>query len=127
MTNEDVKRQNASDHLANERTLLAWVRTAIGIMAFGFVVVKFSLFVKQISIALGKPDMVHQYGYSAPIGILLVGVGTLCLLLSLLRYRRTERQLNGNTYHQSSVILYLIIGLILVLSLFLIFYLVKTA
>ena len=30
---------NVSDHLANERTFLAWIRTSIGIMAFGFVVV----------------------------------------------------------------------------------------
>ncbi len=41
-----------SDHLANERTYLAWVRTSIGIMAFGFVVVKFNLFIKQIAIVL---------------------------------------------------------------------------
>jgi putative membrane protein len=32
----------ANDHLANERTFLAWIRTGIGIMGFGFVVVKFS-------------------------------------------------------------------------------------
>ncbi|QEM08229.1 DUF202 domain-containing protein [Mucilaginibacter rubeus] len=35
---------NASDHLANERTFLAWIRTSIALMGFGFVVVKFSLF-----------------------------------------------------------------------------------
>lgn len=41
---------NPSDHLANERTFLAWVRTSIALMGFGFVVVKFSLFIKQLSI-----------------------------------------------------------------------------
>ena len=42
---EKIKSQgSAGDHLANERTFLAWIRTSIGIMAFGFVVVKFSLF-----------------------------------------------------------------------------------
>jgi putative membrane protein len=46
---------NPADHLANERTFLAWVRTSIGIMAFGFVVVKFSLFTKQILFIL--PDI----------------------------------------------------------------------
>ena len=35
-----------SDHAANERTFLAWVRTAIAIMAFGFVVEKFDLFLR---------------------------------------------------------------------------------
>lgn len=38
-------KKNTRDHLANERTLLAWVRTSIGIMAFGFVVFEFSLFI----------------------------------------------------------------------------------
>ena len=40
--------------MANERTFLAWIRTSIGIMAFGFVVEKFALFHKKISIFLRK-------------------------------------------------------------------------
>jgi putative membrane protein len=43
-----------SDHLANERTFLACVRTSLGRMGFGFVVVKFSIFVKQISIVVDR-------------------------------------------------------------------------
>ncbi|MFZ6006727.1 MAG: YidH family protein, partial [Nitrospirota bacterium] len=43
------KVRNRRVHMANERTFLAWIRTSIGIMAFGFVVEKFALFVKQIS------------------------------------------------------------------------------
>ena len=42
------KGQNRSDHMANERTFLAWVRTSIAIMAFGFVVEKFALFIKGL-------------------------------------------------------------------------------
>lgn len=37
------KSLHARDHMANERTFLAWIRTSIGIMAFGFVVEKFAL------------------------------------------------------------------------------------
>lgn len=117
---------NPSDHLANERTLLAWVRTGIGIMAFGFVVVKFSLFVKQISLALGKPGEVRQYGYSAPIGILLVITGALSLLLSLLRYRRTARQLSNKQYEHSSGLLYAIVITLLIVSAVLIAYLIES-
>ncbi len=73
----EEKRNNASDHLANERTFLAWIRTSIGIMAFGFVVVKFSLFVKQISLILGKENIIHSKGYSGIVGIVLVAVGTI--------------------------------------------------
>ena len=45
---------NRRVHMANERTFLAWIRTGIGIMAFGFVVEKFALFTKQMSFILGK-------------------------------------------------------------------------
>src|SRR5882757_2869490 len=38
--------RNFSDHSANERTFLAWVRTAIAVMAFGFLVEKFDLFLE---------------------------------------------------------------------------------
>jgi putative membrane protein len=123
---ELIRKQNASDHLANERTLLAWVRTCIGIMAFGFVVVKFSLFIKQISLVLGKEAMIHQYGYSAPIGIILVAVGAISLLLSLLRYSKTKRQLNEGLYYHTSGLLYIIVGFVLIVSVVLIIYLMKT-
>lgn len=48
---------NRRVHMANERTFLAWIRTSIGIMAFGFVVEKFALFIKQVSFFLGKSTM----------------------------------------------------------------------
>src|ERR1700739_5074208 len=38
-----------SDHAANERTFLAWVRTGIATVAFGFVVEKFNLFVRTLA------------------------------------------------------------------------------
>ena len=45
-----------SDHAANERTFLAWVRTAIAIMAFGFLVQKFDLFLRIAASSLGARD-----------------------------------------------------------------------
>ncbi len=45
-----------SDHAANERTYLAWVRTAIAVMAFGFLVEKFDLFLEVATRSLeGHP------------------------------------------------------------------------
>jgi putative membrane protein len=119
--------KNISNHLANERTLLAWVRTGIGIMAFGFVVVKFSLFIREISLVLGKNLKVPQYGYSAPIGILLVAVGALCLLLSLFRYHKAARQIDSGTFHYSPVLLFIIVGFVFLAGIALMIYLLKTA
>ncbi|HRP57031.1 DUF202 domain-containing protein [Agriterribacter sp.] len=96
--------RNISDHLANERTFLAWIRTAIGIMAFGFVVVKFSLFVTQIAALTGKPAGSASSGISAAVGIMLVTVGLLTTILSFIRYLHTGRQITRGSYKHSNVL-----------------------
>ena len=42
-----TKLGKASDHLANERTFLAWIRTSISIIVFGFVVAKFGITLRE--------------------------------------------------------------------------------
>jgi putative membrane protein len=124
---ENRKNANAGDHLANERTYLAWVRTSIGIMAFGFVVVKFSLFIRQISLILDKKDIVQSKGYSSIMGILLVIAGATTALLSYLRYKRTEKQLTEGTYKNSSWLIPALTFFLIVESLVLIVYLILSA
>jgi putative membrane protein len=100
----DKKNSNPTDHLANERTFLAWIRTGIAIMAFGFVVVKFALFLKQVTLFLGESNKAMPLptkGYSAIIGIALVGLGTIICLLAFFRYKNIEKQLHANTYFPS--------------------------
>jgi putative membrane protein len=124
---EEIKKNgNTSDHLANERTFLAWIRTAIGIMAFGFVVVKFSLFVKQLSLLLGKQLVIQQKGYSAVMGIILVTVGTLTSIFAYIRYKKTESQINENNYQSSSLLISLLTAFIFLISVFLIAYLLES-
>ncbi|MGI0068832.1 MAG: YidH family protein, partial [Nitrosopumilaceae archaeon] len=47
---EDKKPDRSTEHLANERTFLAWLRTCIALMGLGFVVARFSLFLREFSI-----------------------------------------------------------------------------
>lgn len=123
---ETGERPNVRDHLANERTHLAWIRTSIAIMAFGFVVVKFSLFVKQISLLLGKDAALPpQHGYSSIIGILLVAVGALVLLLSFIKYKRTEKQLDSGSFREKTSLTFTLTLVMLIISLLLILYLVE--
>ncbi|MHB1148240.1 MAG: YidH family protein [Lutibacter sp.] len=126
MSNPEKQTTNIREHLANERTFLAWMRTSIGIMAFGFVVVKFALFVKQISMMLGKEDLIHSTGYSGIVGIILVSVGTVTAILSFIKYKRTEKQLNEGNYKYSSLLITLLTVFIFLISLFLIVYLIKS-
>jgi putative membrane protein len=126
MTQQPKGQGSAGDHLANERTFLAWIRTSIGIMAFGFVVVKFSLFLKQISLILGKGIENQPKSYSSLAGIVLVIVGALTAILSYMRYKKTEKQLNEGSYISSSSLITILTAFIFLVSIFLIIYLIKS-
>ncbi|HEY8734747.1 MAG TPA: DUF202 domain-containing protein [Puia sp.] len=112
-----------SDHLANERTFLAWIRTSIGIMAFGFVVVKFTLFVKQISIVFQKTLPVPGHEYTSVMGIFLVAFGAIVGVSAFFRYRTVEKQLANTNYRPSTVLSTVLAIFILVIGSLLVLYL----
>ena len=122
--------RNRRVHMANERTFLAWIRTSIGIMAFGFVVEKFALFIKQMSLILGKANVQAgvppSHGYSAIVGIFLVGLGTLMGLSAFVRYKKVERQIDEDTYQPSSTLAILLTVSVLAVGLFLVLYLIHS-
>lgn len=93
------------EHLANERTFLAWVRTSIGIMAFGFVIEKFSLFTREINFFMAKLHFnahpVFMKGASSVFGIAFVAFGVLICLFSFLKYKTIEKQIETSTYQLS--------------------------
>lgn len=124
------KSANARDHLANERTFLAWVRTSIGIMAFGFVVEKFALFIKEIALVLGTSHVATPHntaptvqGYSSLLGVALVAFGTLLSLLAYIQYKHVEREIENNMYRPSSSLNILLTLSVLCTGIFLILYL----
>jgi putative membrane protein len=122
-----MKNQDPRFHLANERTLLAWIRTSIAVMAFGFVVVKFSLFLKQIAYLVGKGIAVPKGGYSSTIGTLIVALGAIILLLSYIKYKQVERRLLADSYRPSSKLAFKLTVTILVMSVLLILYLIENS
>ncbi|MDQ3845520.1 MAG: DUF202 domain-containing protein [Bacteroidota bacterium] len=112
-----------ADHLANERTFLAWIRTSIALMGFGFVIVKFALFIRQISVALGDKVVIPGKGSSAIIGVIMVALGAVMALLAFWRYRHIEKQLNNNAYFPSQLLSALLTLAILIGSILLVLYL----
>ena len=113
--------------MANERTFLAWVRTSIAIMAFGFVVERFSLFIKQLSHFFGK-EVIPQppHGLSSFIGIVLVGLGALMGVLSFFRFRKVEQQIEEGGYQPSTILGILLTLSIVMIGVFLMFYLIHS-
>jgi len=115
-----------SDHLANERTFLAWIRTSVGLMGFGFVVVKFSIFLRQISIAVDRTIPITSHGYSSVLGIALVAFGAIIGVLSFFRFRRIERQISDPGYKPSGILINMLAAAILMIGIFLVIYLIET-
>lgn len=90
--------RNFSDHAANERTFLAWIRTAIAVMAFGFLVAKFDLFLKiaAVSVGAGRPAVaVPSSGFGGAAGIVLILAGTIMVVLAAIRFVRTDRAIES--------------------------------
>lgn len=125
-----VKANNRRIHMANERTFLAWIRTSIAIMAFGFVVERFALFLKQMSFVLGKSNidipLPPSHGYSAMFGIFLVALGSLMSILAFVKYKRVASQIDSDTYHPSSFLNILLSISVLAIGIFLIVYLLQS-
>lgn len=85
--------------LAAERTLLAWIRTALAMMGFGFVVARFGLFLRETGPAADKALPAPSAGMSLWFGTGLVILGALTALLAAAQHVRFVDGLNrGDTY-----------------------------
>src|SRR5579871_3349259 len=92
--------RNFSDHAANERTFLAWVRTAIAVIAFGFVVERFNLFLQISRGMIGGavpriPSL--RFGELAGIGLMVLGLGIIAV--ATWRFLATARAIDDPAPH----------------------------
>ena len=89
---EQPKRRDASrvrDHLANERTYLAWMRTAISLIGFGVVIVRLRAF---------HPPLVPRPGNGWKLGLMFSLVGLLTVFLSTQHYFTVRYDIDADTY-----------------------------
>ena len=115
-----------SDHSANERTYLAWVRTSITIMAFGFLIEKFDLFVSFLGEKTGDEAHLHASlsAEIAGIGLFLVGVTIVfTATIRFFTYKKAIESDESTTYNVKKANL-LLSALIIFLAIFLLVYMV---
>ena len=89
-----------SDHAANERTFLAWVRTAIAVMAFGFVIERFDLFLQVIAPQLAQRQASAQLsGHSQTLanvaGLAFIAIGVMMIALAAVRFWKTTKDIES--------------------------------
>jgi putative membrane protein len=77
---------------AAERTLLAWIRTGLGLVGMGFVVARFGLFLKLIHPTANNTE----HPWAGPVGICLALLGALASSIATIQHRRFCRTLEAN-------------------------------
>lgn len=102
--------------MANERTFLAWIRTAIGVMAFGFVVEEFAFAI--------NPQPEPTPGLSQLPGLILVAFGGVLTVLSFVRYRTIEKELEAGTYSSNFFLTSVLTIFVIAVGIFLFVYLI---
>lgn len=73
---------------AAERTLLAWIRTALSIMGIGFVIARFGLFLHMVALQVPAERVHANSGLSAALGIFFVFTGAMAALVASLQHRK---------------------------------------
>src|ERR1700691_1358382 len=90
-------------YFAAERTTLAWVRTGLAMMGFGFVVARFGLFLREIAVVRGISS--HQGRLSLWGGVALVALGVIVNVYAALRHARFTRSFDvGEVARPSSLL-----------------------
>jgi putative membrane protein len=87
-------------YMAADRTFLAWIRTGIALMGFGFVVARFGLFLRELTLA-GTHQQMTSTGFSLPIGIGLIGFGIVVNFVSVIRHRRYIAAIDRNDFRSA--------------------------
>jgi putative membrane protein len=95
----------ARDHLANERTFLAWVRTGIAAIIFGFAIGRFSIALREFLRISGHGEGSLSTGVSGWFGVISIIGGVLLIVAGLNRYRTAKLQIDSDTFEPAGFVI----------------------
>ena len=95
------KVDKTNNHLANERTFLAWIRTSISIIVFGFVVAKFGLVLREFFLTQNRS--INESNISMGMGVGFMVVGVVIALTSTFRYRMNMFNINAGKFKPTNM------------------------
>lgn len=116
---------NTNNHLANERTFLAWIRTSLSIIVFGFVVAKFGIALREFFLVQGHA--IKESNTSLIIGVVFMSIGIIFAISASIRYQITLRRIEQAQFKPSNAITILLGLFSAIFGAILVIYLVLTA
>lgn len=119
--------KRASEYLANERTFLAWVRTSIAVISLGFVVTKFSVWLRELANQVSPGTPIRPTGASLPIGVSLMALGALLVVLAARRYCLVNRKIRSGKVSPDHGLVIFVTVVTMLLALAMIAYMLLTA
>jgi len=93
---DNPTRTRARDHLANERTFLAWLRTGVAVVVFGFAIGRFAIAIQEFMKVEGHPQSAARM--SVWFGLVAIVTGVVLVFAGLKRYRQTRAQLEAGKF-----------------------------
>lgn len=124
-TIDETKR--ATEYLANERTFLAWVRTSIAVISLGFVLARFSVWLRELSIQRQPQIRIHRWGISLPIGVAMMILGGALTTLAAWRYHVVNRDIERGKVSADRGLVVLVTAMVTLLSAAMIVFALLTA
>lgn len=119
--NEEIGRKKVDrqqQHQANERTFLAWLRTSIALIGFGFAIARFGLFLRQLQASMtGQSSGDHSFLSSQTLGVGLVVVGVSLIALAALRYNQVFWQIERADFRPNRLFVWMTACFVMILGL----------
>lgn len=113
--NSHIDRQR--EHQANERTFLAWLRTSVALIAFGFAITRFGLFLRQLrAVIQEQPAIGSSLVSSETLGVTLVAFGIITIALAAWRYNQVFWQIERGAYQPNRWLVWLTTGVVMILG-----------
>ena len=119
--------RRATEYLANERTFLAWIRTSLAIISLGFVVAKFSVWLRELAAQLAPQMQASRAGASMPIGVTMMALGGVLAVLAAWRYYVVNRAIENGVVSADRGLIILVTVMVALLCVVMIVYMLLTA
>lgn len=119
--------QKCIEHLAVERTFLAWVRTGIAVISLGFVVAKFGIWLRQMAARLDPQMPVQSSAMSLPMGIGMIAFGGILTVLAAWHCQVVHRAIERGEMRANRGLIVVVAVAVAVLAALMIAYMLLTA